>query len=211
MKHIFAALASIALIFSTAVWGQRNEIGIFAIGNLDSHDYPVTLAVHAANPVGIVGSNRSALAGGIEYRRSLNQIIGVGGVFTGGPSDGKLVVPKWYETQTTYIWPMAQYKLLGMVTERAPYFGKWTPYLSEGFGTILTDGFANSGWTAEPAIPFGFGIDYQINKRWSARVGDRWILTRIGCYGDPTCGEKFQEVDQEVEIGVVYKWGGKFK
>jgi hypothetical protein len=187
-------------------WGQQNEIGIFAIGNLNPHDYPVTLG-NTANPIGILGSNRSALAGGIEYRRSLNPIISVGGVFTGGPSDGKLQVPAWYERQTTYIWPMAEYKLLGLVTERAPHFGKWTPWLSEGFGMMLTDGYANSGWTAEPAIPFGFGIDYQVSKRLSVRAGDRWILTRIGCYGDPSCREQFQEVIQEPEIGVAYQFG----
>jgi hypothetical protein len=201
-------IIAIALLATALpLFAQRNEIGVFAIGNLNSHDYPVTLAAKTANPIGIIGSNRSALAGGIEYRRSLNPIIAFGGVFTGGPSDGKLVVPQWYERQTTYIWPMAQYKLFGMVTERSPYFGKWVPFLSEGFGIVLTDGYANSGWTAEPAIPFGFGIDYQINKRLLVRVGDRWILTRIGCYGDPSCGEKFQEVDQELEVGVAYKWG----
>jgi hypothetical protein len=203
MRKVIAVLI---LSMAVSCFAQRNEVGIFAIGNLNSHAYSVTLGANTTNPIGIVGSNRSALAGGIEYRRSLNPIIAFGGIFTGGPSDGKLIVPAWYEQQTTYIWPMAQYKLMGLVTERAPYFGKWTPYLSEGFGTVLTDGYANSGWTGEPAIPFGFGIDYQINKRLAVRVGDRWILTKIGCYGDRTCGEKFQEIDQEFEIGVAYKF-----
>ena len=151
MKTVIALLA--LGLGSLAAQGQKNELGIFAIGNLNNHDYPVTLAAHTANPVGILGSNRSALAGGIEYRRNLNPVISFGAVFDGGPSDGKLIVPAWYERQTTYIWPMSEYKLMGMVTERSPYFGKWVPWLSEGFGIVLTDGYSNSGWTAEPAIP----------------------------------------------------------
>jgi hypothetical protein len=203
-------LALLIVGFGSLAYAQKNEIGIFAIGNLNNHDYSVTLAAHTSDPIGIIGSNRSALGGGIEYRRALNRVISFGGVFDGAPSDGKLIVPAWYERQTTYIWPMSEYKLIGLVTERSPYFGKWVPWLSEGFGTVLTDGYSNSGWTAEPAIPFGFGIDYQINKRWAARVGDRWILTKIGCYGDPTCGENHQVI-QEVEVGVAYKLGRRSK
>jgi hypothetical protein len=83
-----------------------------------------------------------------------------------------------------------------------------TPFVQEGPGVVVTNGYGNSGWSAGFAFVAGLGADYQIGRRLSARTGITFLNTRSGCYDDPTCGDTWGVVE-DLRIGIVYRWGAE--
>jgi hypothetical protein len=81
-----------------------------------------------------------------------------------------------------------------------------SPFLSEGPGVVVTNGYGNSGWSAGFAFVAGVGTDYQFTRRFSTRLGMTFLNTRSGCYDDPTCSETWGVVE-DLRIGFIYKWG----
>jgi len=151
----------------------------------------------------------------LEYRRYWNgakkcsisvvalcNAIGLG--FDQNPSDGKLVVTTSHGP-INYIWPEMRYDLAILETQQFNQGWRWSPYVNEGPGLILTNGYSNSGWTASPAVVVGWGFIYKINNRIFARGGENYFIAKQGCYGDPTCYTKIQ-MEQVVRAGVGMNW-----
>jgi hypothetical protein len=173
------------------------------VGNFNS-TYNVGLA-HGAYQ--IRGSNKSSLGAGWETRRYWNAHNALGLLYVQNPSDGNLWVPSGNGTGTSYIWPQMRYEVSVLATQRFS-IGKFSPFLSEGPGAVITNGYSNCGWNGEFAFVAGLGTQYEFSPRFSARTGITFLDSKIGCYGDPTCREAWS-VAKDLRIGFAYKWGGQ--
>jgi len=198
MKTIIA----IALCLGSLAWGQRNELGVYATGNLNPQ-YIVNLE-HGANP--ILGSNKSTWGYGFSYDRFWGN-FGAGFLYEQNPkSDGKLVVPDGCCSllqAKTYIWPLDRWDLAALATYRMPVGkSRWTVFAQAGPGWVITNGGSNSGVSEDFALVSGLGVDYRIRSRWKLRAGETFLNTHQGCYGDPTCSETWSLI-QDLRVGVV--------
>ncbi len=179
-------------------FGQRNDVAIFAVGNLN----PVSNISIQNTPHLAVSSNKSSLGGSAEYRRWFSDRFALGLLYTQNPSDGKLL---WQGRN--YIWPQMRWDLSVLVTESF-ILRNLAPFVSAGPGVVLTNGYGNSGWSAGFAFVAGLGAEYQLSRRFSARTGITFLDTRSGCYDDPTCRETWGVVE-DLRVGFVYKWGSE--
>ena len=213
MKHICTLL----LILSTAVCGAqelKNELAVSAVGNLNSVSYiflsqRVFTADGALSQDGrpTTSSQKSSVGWGMEYRRWLSPHYALGAIFEQNTSDGKLL-PAGYPVGNEYLyyyWPQMHYESGVLLTERFPAGVRFTPFLHEGAGGNITDGYDNSGWSHDFAFITGFGVDYALSARTALRVGMNILNTRTGCYGDHTCRQTWSNV-QDLKLGVVYRW-----
>jgi opacity protein-like surface antigen len=196
-----------ALLLLTAVAAAqtpRNEVGVFAVGNLNP-SYMVGL--HRGE-FPIVGGNKSSLGGGAEYRRYWNARNALGLLYVQNPSDGKLLVPlSPFATPAylSYIWPVMRYDVTVVETETFTE-GKFSPFLQEGGGVVVTNSLVkNSGISWDPAIATGAGVDYALTSRFALRFGATFLTQTQGCYGDPTCKTTWS-VARDVRLGAVYRW-----
>ncbi len=181
-----------------AIFGTRPEVGIFAVGNFN----PVTNIYIQNEPHQAVSSNKSSLGGGLEYRRWFSDRTALGLLYTQNPSDGKLL----WQGQN-YIWPQMRWDLSLLATERV-HMGNFAPFVSGGPGVQFTNGHGNCGWSGNFAVVSGAGTDYQLNRWLSARIGITFLVTKSGCYQDPTCQAKSGMI-QDLRLGFVHKWGGE--
>jgi len=173
----------------------RNEIGIFTVANFN----PETNIRIQNTPHLAVSSNKSSVGGSVEYRHWISNRTAFGLLYAQNSSDGKLL---WQARN--YIWPQMRSDLSVLATERFP-FRRITPFLSGGPGVVITNGYANSGWSGGFALVTGTGVDFQIG-RFTARTGIVFLGTRSGCYDDPTCHETWG-VAEDARVGLVYRWG----
>jgi hypothetical protein len=181
-----------------SLFGQRAELGIFAVGNFN----PVTNIYINNEPHQAVSSNKSSLGGGLEYRRWFSDHTALGLLYTQNPSDGKLL----WQGQN-YIWPQMRWDMAVLATERVN-IGNFAPFVSGGPGVLLTNGYGNCGWSGSFAVVSGAGTDYRLSRRLTARTGISFLITKSGCYQDPTCQAKSGMVE-DLRLGFVYKWGGE--
>jgi hypothetical protein len=176
--------------------GPRNDIAIFTAGNLN----PASNIFIQNTPHLAVSSNKSSLGGSAEYRRWFSNRTALGLLYTQNPSDGKLL----WQGQN-YIWPQMRWDLSILAT-RSFKARSVAPFICAGPGIVLTNGYANSGWSAGFALVGGFGTDVQISRRFSARTGIAFLDTKNGCYDDPTCRET-RSVVEDLRVGIAYNWG----
>ena len=208
------------LLLPVGLLAQKNDVTLYAVGNINP-TYSVYLGAYtrAGVPTGdttrVVGGTKSAMGYGVEFRHNWNSakkcygaVVAVcnatGLDFDQNPSDGKLIVPPSWG-QTTYIWPTMRYDLAVLETQQFNVGRRWSPYVNEGPGVILTNGYGNSGWSANPAGVVGWGVTYRLKSRWFARANQNFLIGKQGCYGDPTCAS-VQTMEQVVRVGVGGKW-----
>lgn len=182
-----------------ALFGQRTDFGVFTVGNFNPVSY---ITIHVNEPA--ISSNRSSLGGGAEYRRWFSDRNALGVLYTQNPSNGKL----FWQGQN-YIWPDMRYDFSILATQRFKVKNV-EPFLSEGPGVVLTNGYGNCGWSGGFAFVTGFGTELQLSRQISARTGITFLNTRGGCYDDPTCLETWGVVE-DLRIGVAYKWGAEYR
>jgi hypothetical protein len=175
---------------------RRNELGFFASGNFN----PLSNILIPNTPHLAVSSNKSSMGAGIEYRRWISNRNALGLLYTQNDSDGKLL----WQGQS-FVWPMMRYDLSVLATQRFMR-KKIAPFLCEGPGVVITNGYANSGWTAGFAFVAGLGTDYNLGSRFSARTGVTLFDTKSGCYDDPTCRASWG-VATDLRVGLAYRWG----
>jgi hypothetical protein len=190
-------------ILLRSIFGQRGDVGIFAVGNFNP-TYYVGLDYGRYQ---VSGSNKSSLGGGTEYRRYWNRNNALGLLYVQNPSDGNLWVPSGNGAGRYYIWPQMRYEASVLATQRLP-IGKLTPFVSEGPGAVVTNGYGNCGWSGGFAFVVGLGTEYEFSPRLSARAGVTFLDTKSGCYDDPTCRQTWGVVE-DLRIGFAYKWGGQ--
>jgi hypothetical protein len=191
-----------------AIFGPRTEMGFFAVGNYNSTSFVhLNDASHGGQQ--IVSSNKSSFGGGAEYRWRLSDRNALGFLYVQNPSDGRLWTSSTASmsgaSTQTYIWPLMRYDFSILATQSFKA-GRITPFVSEGPGVVVTNGYDNSGWSAGFAFVAGVGTEYELNPRLSARTGITFLNTKGGCYDDPTCRETWGVVE-DLRIGFVYKWG----
>jgi hypothetical protein len=183
--------------------GQHPDVGVFAVGNFNP-TYYVGLA-HGAYQ--ITGSNKSSLGAGIEFRRYWNRRNALGLLYVQNPSDGNLWVPSGDGKGTNSIWPQMRYEVSVLATQQLP-IGRFSPFLSEGPGVVVTNGYGNCGWSGGFAFVAGLGTEYEFSPRLSARTGITFLETKSGCYDDPTCSQTWGVVE-DMRVGFVYNWSGQ--
>lgn len=193
MKNFCALLLALA----TACHAQapRNEVGTFAVANFNPTSY-----IYLSDRTPVISSNRSSLGWGAEYQRWLSDHYALGAIFEQNPSDGKL-----YDGAKYYRWPQMHYEMGVVMTEQLTV-GKFSPYLREGAGGIVTNGYSNCGWSHDFAFITGFGASYRTGPRTALRAGMTILNAQTGCYGDHTCRETWSHV-QDFSIGITYRWG----
>jgi hypothetical protein len=191
-----------------SLFGPRTDIGIFTVGNFNSTSL-IHLNDSSHGGQQVVSSNKSSFGGGAEYRWRLSDRNALGFLYVQNASDGKLWVSSNASasgsTSQTYIWPIMRYDFSILATQSFKA-ANIAPFVCEGPGTVVTNGYRNSGWSAGFAFVAGLGADYQISRRLSARTGVTFLNTKNGCYDDPTCSESWGVVE-DFRVGVVYKWG----
>jgi hypothetical protein len=185
------------------ITGERGDIGFFAVGNFN----PTTYITIQSTPPTVISSNKSSVGGGFEYRRWLGNHNALGLLFVQNPSNGKLL---WGTDILN--WPDMRWDLSILATQKVR-MGKFTPFLCEGPGVIVTNGNGSlegtmAGWSADFAFVAGLGVEYELSPRLSGRAGMTFLDSRPGCYGDPTCKPTWG-VAQDARVGIVYKWGGE--
>lgn len=193
---ICVCVAVTAIACGTLVRCQSNDIGIFGFGNFN----PVSYITIQNTPHVAVSSNESWIGAAAEYRHFFDAHTGLSVIYAQNSSTGNL-----YWQGMSYIWPLMRYKVETLAVERFDMRKKWSPFMQEGPGAIVTNGYATSGWSAGFAFVLGLGVDYHISSRWSARIGDEFLTTRSGCYDDPTCKQTWGVV-QDLRTGIVYGW-----
>lgn len=183
--------------------GPRADVGFFTVGNFNSTSYIRLLRADQQ----VISSNKSSVGGGAEYRWRLSDHNALGLLYVQNPSDGKLWVSSSPGSTQTYVWPLMRYDLSILATQSFRV-KRLAPFLSEGPGVVVTNGYDNSGWSAGFAFVAGLGADYQLTPSLSARTGITFLNTKGGCYDDPTCSETWG-VAEDLRIGFVYKWGAR--
>lgn len=183
---------------------QRNDIGLFGVGNFN----PTSVVVINVNQQ-MISQNRSAVGGGVAYRHWMTQHYAFGAEYEQNPSDGKLT---YYSTPTEFggytvtgIWPQMRYEALALFTERAPLTGRLSLIVQEGAGVNLTNGYSNSGWAHDAAFAQGAGIDYALSKHAALEVRGLWLETETGCYNGRSCKQTFGVIT-DTKIGIVFSW-----
>jgi len=174
----------------------RNDVGIFAMGNFN----PVSYISIQNTPHTVVSSNKSSLGGSAEYRRYLNWRNAIGISYAQNPSDGKL-----YWNGQNYIWPLMRYETTIIAIQQLRD-GAFRPFLVEGVGVIVTNGYSNSGWSANfvPLVA-GVGADYRISAHFDARVEMLYEDAKQGCYDGKACHDA-NGVVQNAKAGVVWRF-----
>jgi hypothetical protein len=178
-----------------SIFGPRPDVGIFTVGNFN----PVSSITIQNTPHNAVSSNKSSVGGGLEYRRWLGDHNALGFLYVQNPSDGKLL---WQGQD--YIWPQMRYDFSILATQRFN-MKKIAPFVCEGPGVVVTNGYNNSGWSAGLAFVAGLGADYSLSPRFSARTGVTFLDTKSGCYDDQTCHQAWGVVE-DLRVGLAYKW-----
>jgi hypothetical protein len=199
MKRIFCL--GWLLLSLPLVQGQNNTATVMAVGNFNPTTY-IYLYEHV-EPLPTANSNKSAAGGALEYQRWYVPHAAAGIELEANPSDGKLL-PTDVARGPYYIWSQLRYELMVLVTQRANV-GRFSLFIQEGGGSIVTNGGSNSGWSHDGAFAAGYGIDYHFNARWGAVVGETIYESRQGCYGDPTCQQSWGTT-QDAHLGANYSW-----
>jgi len=185
--------------------GGQNEVGVFALGNFNP-TYPVYLGRGQE----IVGSSESTLGGAAEFRRFFGSYA-TGLLYMQDASRQRLWVPQGCLTSKNmcgdYGFPAMRWNLAVLETEPIKSFRRWQPFLQEGPGVLVTNGYANCGWTGALALVVGAGVDYTVTHRLSLRAGETFTVVRQGCYRDPTCHAP-AAVEQDTRIGAFWHLGG---
>ena len=189
--------------------GQRNEVAVYSVGNFNSANY-IYLKLFGDTPV--ASSNKSSVGCGIEYRRWLTPYISLGPWVEENSSDGKLLpltpTPGIHGVGGLSIWPMRRYEAAALTTFQLRRQWGVSPFFTGGPGVIVTESTVPmSGWSADPAIFAGTGIDYQISKHWASRASMMVLDSATGCYNDPTCTTLHSwAIIQDLRAGLAYRW-----
>jgi hypothetical protein len=193
-----AAVASTTPPTAPFFFVPRSDVAVFALGNFN----PATDIIIHNTPHLAVSSNKSSLGGSAEYRHWFSARNALGILYAQNPSDGKLL----WQGQN-YIWPQMRRDFSLLATQEMA-IGRFLPFLDEGPGVVVTNGYSNCGWSAGFALVAGLGADFQISRRFSARTGITFLDTSSGCYDDHTCRETWGVV-KDLRVGLVYKWGAR--
>ena len=184
---------------------QRSDVELFTAGVLNP-----TYHIYLSGQPGleIIGTDKSSLGAGAEYRRYWGQHNAIGLMYAQNPSEGRLWIPS--QPGNVIRWPMEEWNLLAVGTQRVKA-ARFAPFVSEGAGVLMTYGatsvhLTDSGLSADFALGGRSGIDYHISHSLSVRIGAMFLATRQGCYGDPTCHADWGLV-KVVQLGMVHRWG----
>lgn len=189
----FAAVAAVCL--SVPVLAQRNEIAIGAIGNWNPVSY-----IHIQNdPHEVISSNRSSVGGGVSYQSWLTGHIALGVQYEQNPSAGKL-----FWIQKYYRWPQTRHEIAAFSSQQI-IARKVSIFVREGAGSILTNGYGNSGWSHDFALLFGAGVDYRVSPRFVVRTGLTVLTSKTGCYNDKTCKPTWAAID-DASTGLAWRF-----
>lgn len=196
------------LLASAALCGnaQKDEAVLSAAANFNPTYY-----VELWNGTNqITGGNADTVGGSAEYRYCWSGRWCLGPRYEQNKTDGVLWAPNGQGGGTYYRWPLMRYEALALGTEKFP-FGKWTPFVQEGAGFIVTNGYSNSGWSEDFALVSGLGTEYALGGHWAASAGELLLNTANGCYGDPAtpgityCAQR-RSLVQEPGFGFSYRW-----
>lgn len=210
MKNLLAyLLLGLLCLCPPVLLGQRNEVSLAGLGNFNPV-YWVGLH-HGAFPIVGVnqsflekGSSKSTAGGALEYRYYWNDRNALGVLAEVNPSSIDLYAPN-----TTGFMPALQpdirYDFDVLETQTFNATGRIRPFMQEGVGAALTDGYTQAGWSAEFAIVLGSGVDFQLTKHFSLRLADTFLTQKNGCYDDPTCQGSWGVV-QNVRAGFTFKF-----
>ncbi len=176
--------------------GEDTDFGVFVVGNFN----PVTYISIQNTPHTVVSSNKSSVGGGVEYRHWFSDHNALGLLYVQNPSNGKL-----FWQGNNYIWPQMRWDLSVLATQKFDA-KRFAPFVSEGPGIVLTNGYKNCGWSGGIAIVVGLGTEYRISSRLSGRTGVTFLETKSGCYEDPTCRQTWGTVE-DIRTGFIYRWG----
>ena len=197
----------LTLLLTSPLFAQ-NQVGVFAIGNFNPAHY---IQLNTQGGQLIVSSMSDEMGGGAEYRRTIGPDWQVGLLYLQDEVQAKLFWSTAYSPNTGVtvgesVWPLMRYEADVLVTRNVPAWHKITPFLQGGPGWIVTDSLVkNSGWSHNFAFVSGYGFDYAVTKRITARVGTTLDLARTGCYGDHTCNASWA-VAQNLRAGFVFSW-----
>jgi len=195
-----------------SIFGQRADVGIFTVGNFNQPNFIHLDGYHPGSQE-VVSMNKSSLGGGAEYRWKLSDRNTLGFLYVQNPSDIKLFVgsapptPSGQSVTTQFISPLMRWDISVLATQSFKA-GKFTPFVCEGPGVLLSNGYSNSGWSHGFAFVGGVGVERRVNPQFSIRQGITFLDTRSGCYNDPTCHATWG-VSEDIRIGIVYKWSGR--
>lgn len=191
------------LLTATTALAQKNDAGVFAVGNLNSVNF-VYIGDLARNGQPMAATNRSSVGGGAEYRHWFSDNFAWALTYEQNPSAGKLWISVANPYGDTNRWPLMHMDVAAPLTQRF-HWRKWTPWLQGGPGFVLTDGPTDSGWSWNFAFVGGYGADHPLSKRWSARAGTMLLLAKTGCYNDHTCTAEWG-LTEDVRLGMVWSF-----
>lgn len=194
----------------TAAAQPKQSVAAYAIGDFNPTTY---IRLNSQGGHYIIASNASKAGGGAEYTRFFTPHFGYGVTYYQNPSDGKLfvqsgryigpgipLVPGIWGT-----WPQMRYETDALLTARFPAWHGITAFLQGGIGFVVTNGYSNSGWSANVGPAGGYGADFAVSQHWAWRVKTTLEVQKEGCYGDSTCTPS-PGITQVVATGPVFEW-----
>ncbi|HTV54143.1 MAG TPA: hypothetical protein VMI06_04430 [Terriglobia bacterium] len=202
MKTALAWL--LPLLFCVGASAQKNAVEIFAVGNFNPSTY-IFLGYKTANPLPTFSSDKSAMGGGADYQFWFKPHVAAGLEYEQNPSDGHLVSETLpVSAFRHYTWPEMRYELLALTTQQAD-IGRFSLFIQEGVGSVVTNGYSNSGWSHDFAIATGYGLRFHTTKRTSLFAGERILDSKQGCYEDHTCLQTWGTT-QDLHAGLTFLW-----
>lgn len=213
LTFAFMLLAALpAFTQSAAPAVPKNEIGIFATGNLNSVSYVILSqnGAHGSGPVILQNDTEDAPGFGLSYNYWFTKDNAVGLLYSLDQSTDNLWVPAYatFPSQSLNKWALTDMHLSVVLTQqinKGKHLRRFVPFISEGVGTQVTYGGVVSGWSADFLVTLGGGTDIVLTPHWSIRNGVMLLNTKTGCFDDPTCVETWSSAE-DVRSGLVYKW-----
>lgn len=199
------------LLVSVTAAAQKNQIAITAEGNLN----PVTYS-YIKQPLPVMeDSQKSSVGVGVQFDHWFNPRFAFGVRFEQNPSDGR---EKEGNNAITDIWPQSRREIFAIFAQRPGgarsrefQIHKFTPFLQEGVGAILTcecsDGNKHrAGFSDSTAFAAGSGTEYSLNEKFNIRISFLIIATATGCYDDSGC-RPTMGLSHDLGLGFTWKWG----
>ena len=185
------------LLFSVAGRAQKNDIGLFGVGNFNGGSF------FYGNDL-VAFSYRSSAGGGAEYRRWLTPNLAAGLWFETNPSAGEQFTDSLHPY--IYDFKLERYEVAVPVTLRFWTRARFKPFAQLGPGYIVTHAAPDiAGWSEDLNIVAGGGADYQLGAHWQARAAVMLWDGKQGCFGDPRCKADYGQA-QTARVGVAFGW-----
>jgi len=152
--------------------------------------------------------------GQVGYNYQINSlVIGVEGDFSGTTLSGSTTDPAGFTHSTSTDWTSTVTGKLGFAVDRALFYGKGGVAFADG-RDIVTDPFGNTatqGYTTRTGWTAGAGLEYAIDRNWSARLEYDYLgfgsqgFTFVGPVLGPAAASVSSNI-QRVLLGVNYRF-----